>query len=181
MNNKENLELRMYFFVPYNISEIQKGIQAGHASLEYSDEFGQTELFKDFVKNYKTWIILNGGTTRDGNTDDERGSMNNILETLKNTKEFYNSDFNFSIFREPDLNNTLTSICFIIDERVFNHKKYPFFFDYLKNIYINSVFYKNSIEEYKQYYKEDYSNWVKNIGGEFNVFLKEYLIGFKLA
>ena len=29
------LELRMYGFVPYNISEIQKGIQFGHAVTRY--------------------------------------------------------------------------------------------------------------------------------------------------
>ena len=32
----KTLELRMYFFVPYNISPIQKSIQAGHAALEYA-------------------------------------------------------------------------------------------------------------------------------------------------
>ena len=30
------LELRMYGFVPYNLSPIQQGIQYGHAVVEYS-------------------------------------------------------------------------------------------------------------------------------------------------
>ena len=30
-----NLEWRMYGMVPYNISEIQKGIQFGHAVVEF--------------------------------------------------------------------------------------------------------------------------------------------------
>ena len=32
----ENLELRMYGLVPYNISPIQQGIQFGHAKDEYT-------------------------------------------------------------------------------------------------------------------------------------------------
>ncbi len=39
---ENRLEQRMYFFVPYNISEIQKGIQAGHAALQYANLCGHT-------------------------------------------------------------------------------------------------------------------------------------------
>ena len=43
---KKELELRMYFFTIYQLSGIQKGIQAGHAALEYARLFGNTDLFK---------------------------------------------------------------------------------------------------------------------------------------
>lgn len=59
-----SFDKRMYFFVPYNISEIQKGIQAGHSALEYALKYGRTKEFLDFVENHKTWVILSGGTTR---------------------------------------------------------------------------------------------------------------------
>jgi hypothetical protein len=60
---EDNLKLRMYFFVPNNISDIQKSIQAGHAALEYAYHYGDTKLFDDFITKHKTWVILNGGTT----------------------------------------------------------------------------------------------------------------------
>ena len=37
MNKPEELEWRMYGIVPYNISDIQKGIQFGHAVQEYNN------------------------------------------------------------------------------------------------------------------------------------------------
>lgn len=58
------MKYRMYFFVPCNISEIQKGIQAGHAALEYAFLYGDTDEYKSFIVNDKTWIILNGGTEK---------------------------------------------------------------------------------------------------------------------
>jgi hypothetical protein len=78
------LELRMFFFVPYNISEIQKGIQAGHAAIGYAFQFGNTELFKDFAKNWKTWIILDGGTTNEKANEDgiPQGTLNQIVNAL---------------------------------------------------------------------------------------------------
>ena len=45
MENK--LELRMYGFVPYNISEIQKAIQFGHAVVEYGLENFHTNEYLD--------------------------------------------------------------------------------------------------------------------------------------
>ena len=75
----EGLELRMYGLVPYNISPIQQGIQFGHAVVEYGlDNNG--EEYQNWAKNWKTFIILNGGTT---NSDDEYpGTLNQHLETL---------------------------------------------------------------------------------------------------
>ncbi len=105
--------LRMYFFVPYNISDIQKGIQAGHAALEYARIYGLTTLFKNFAKYHKTWIILNGGTTG------KNGTMNDVLLTLALNNVPY------GYFKEPDLNDAVTAICFICDEEVYDFENYP--------------------------------------------------------
>ena len=62
----KNLEKRMYFLVPYNISDTQKGIQAGHAMGEYVLKYGRhnpDHVVWDFLEKWKTWIILNGSTT----------------------------------------------------------------------------------------------------------------------
>jgi hypothetical protein len=126
----EVLELRMYFFVPYNISPIQKAIQAGHAALEYADKFAGDEVFIKFVREHKTWVILDGGTTNERRDFDGvvMGSLNQIADSL------LENDIPFSYFQEPDLNDALTAVCFICDERVFNRKDYPNFIDWLLDI-----------------------------------------------
>lgn len=202
MEETKNLELRMYFFVPYNLSPIQQGIQAGHAALEYERSFGDTELYQDFVRNHKTWIILNGGTTNKGLTKDPStgwyanprkeeypylGSLDNIAHQLA-----FN-DIPFSTFQEPDLNNALTAVCFITDERVFNYATYPDFATWLMEVKMyehayaimpgdNKVFLKNMTpDECETYFPEWYSQWKKCVGGEKNIFLRELLKGKSLA
>ena len=61
-------------------------------------------------------------------------------------------------FFEPDLGDQLTSIVFIVDERVFNLDKYP---DMSPG--------------------DDYDKWLNNIGGSKNEFLRTFLRNFKLA
>jgi hypothetical protein len=190
MENEE-LELRMYFFVPYNISPIQQAIQAGHSALEYADRYGGEEQFIKFVREHKTWVILDGGTTNNG-LDFKGvplGSMNQILDDLQT------NDIQHSIFQEPDLNEALTAICFICDERVFNRKDYPEFVDWIldKKMYADAkeealknnqaLWFKLKThpeiaqEMFSDYYKE----WVRFLGGVKNVFLRELIKDKKLA
>jgi hypothetical protein len=177
--DEKPFELRMYFFTIYQLMGIQKGIQAGHAALEYALKYSNDEEYLDFAKNWKTWVILNGGTTndeRDFNGISE-GTLNQIGDKL------YDNDIKFSFFREPDLNNSLTAICFILDERVFNKKEYPDFNIFLsgrhnfKPEFINNTDNDTLIELYNQDYKE----WVRLVGGMKNVFLRELINGKKLA
>ena len=184
--NKE-LELRMYFFVPYNISEIQKSLQAGHSALEYAFRYGDTSEFKDFVINWKTWIILNGGTTNSGRdfSSEMIGSLDQIGYAL------IANDIQFSYFQEPDLNDALTALCFICDERVFNRKDYPDFTDYLiselklndgKEANFDYIRIKTTnVEILKEKYADKYKEWVRFVGGVKNVFLRELIKDKKLA
>lgn len=185
----KNLELRMYFFVPYNISPIQQAIQAGHAALEYALYHGANEDFREFARNWKTWIILDGGTTNDELDIDEKpvGTLNLISEDL------LKNDITFSWFREPDLNHALTAVCFICDERVFNKKEYPEFVDYILDVKMykdareaipaqNVVMLKmQSMESLEEKFPEYYKEWVRFIGGMKNLFLRELLKGKKKA
>lgn len=111
------MEYRLYFFVPYNISDIQKGIQAGHAALEYANLYYQYLDYIDFVNNNKTWIILNGGTTN--SSIENTGTLDQIQTDL------FNNGIRYAHFYEPDLNNALTAVCFLADERVWDKEKYP--------------------------------------------------------
>jgi len=194
MGNKTNLEKRLYFFVPYNISEIQKGIQAGHAGLRYARKFGEKDPeVWDFIDNHETWIILNGGTTN-GRTrpevinlreteDPYQGSLNNLyVKIIDWNVKNPNDHINCASFQEPDLNDALTAICFICDERVFNYEKYPDYLTYLRDIR-NIVTFgeKRSLDELKEAFPKAYTAWTKSLGGLKNVFLRNLLKGKKLA
>ena len=188
---KEQLDLKMYFFVPYNISDKQIGIQAGHSALRYARKFGagdENAWVWDFVDNHETWIILDGGTTN--NSLDHPGSLQEIYRSIIN----YNDSINFSSgklsissFYEPDLNDTLTSFCFIVDERVWNYDDFISFKKYFMDL--PSVFGRNksidnklSYDELKNNYPKIHKKWTDEImGDEKNVFIRELLTGKKLA
>lgn len=215
---REKLELRMYGLVPYNVSEIQKGIQFGHAVVEYGqmvksknrmpdymqDDYNQisqlVRTYDDWANDWKTFIILNGGTSNHSQnryhqfedpSEQFTGTMESNLECLKEsgivTAEFY----------EPDLNDMLSAIVFIVDERVFNKKDYPDFEDWVIENYgdllhpdpNNIKTFGKSQRQLAQMIKDSnepsdkrvYNKWVNFIGGEKNVFLKEFLKNFRLA
>ncbi len=167
MKTKE-LEKRMYGLVPYNISPIQQAIQFGHAVVEMS--LDQTDEYFDWAANWKTFIILNGGTSNDN--PNFPGTMQHHLEILKE------KEISHAIFNEPDLNNMLSAIVFLVDEQVFNKEDFPDFSDYLKNIYIDIA--EQSEEELKETFRLDWFDW-RDVIGEKNVFLREFLKQFKLA
>lgn len=182
----EKLEKRMYFLTMYNISEIQKAIQCGHAQNEYTLKYWDDEDFQDWAKNWKTWIILNGGTSNDGRTtgtgfDYTTGTMENYLKSLEE------NGIKCASFYEPDLNWCLSSIAFVIDERVFNRDDYPdfkgFCYDKLTSEKFVKYFGRRGWEteplaiELEQHMKD----WVELIGGEKNVFLKTFISQFRLA
>jgi len=185
---KEPLEHRMYFFVPYQLTGIQQAIQAGHAALEYARIFNDKH-FIDFVDNWKTWIILNGGTTREDPED--MGSMQELIYQIDVFNESAVNKVNYTIFREPDLNRATTAICFICDERVFDYEKYPDLYEYILNndfptdskAYHDAYCIKKSqtYEELKEIFPSVYKIWETTIGGKTNVFLRNLLKGKKLA
>jgi hypothetical protein len=185
----EEPELRMYFFTNYQLTGIQKGIQCGHAALEYADKYAGDEVFIRFVREHKTWVILNGGTTNERRDFDGMafGSLNQIGDSL------LENDIQFSYFQEPDLNDALTALCFIADERVFNKKDYPDFIDYIFDVKMyadarGNVPEQNYLtlkrlnsEKQQELFPEYYKEWVIFVGGVKNVFLRELIKDKKLA
>ena len=195
---KNQLELRMYGFVPYNISEIQTGIQFGHAVVEYGQmakaENSVADLYDDWADRWKTFIILNGGTSNHSLNryhHDElefQGTMESNLATLML------NEIKVAAFYEPDMNDMLSAIVFIVDERVFNRKDYPDFgdwmianhFSYISDNMMNAGkiermrregYFANGTEKERKLY----SDWVDLIGGEKNLFLRDFLKNFKMA
>lgn len=173
---KNNLEKRMYFLVPYNISPIQQAIQAGHAALEYAHKYGDDPEYVDFIENWKTWIVLNGGTTNNDWDDNEDAFVGTLDQALRSIEE---NDIKFAYFYEPDLNNALTAVCLLVDERVFNKEDYPDFFDWcIDNVGVNIKKIDPNLETIGG---QDAYNRYKNTFGEKIVFLKELLNNKKLA
>lgn len=188
------LELRMYSLVPYNIMPIQKGIQHEHSVVDHVvrhvlDEIAKgnapDEKFVTWAREWKTSMLLNGGTSNEGNWVRHGfreiwyvGTMQGHLETLQT------NNIPLSFFKEPDLNSMLTGISFIVDERVFNKDLYPKFvsdpypWKDKKRGYMPSV---KEFEEWEKSNNKNYEAWVEKIGGEKNAFLREFLGNFRLA
>lgn len=185
---EKQLELRAYFFVPYNISPIQHGIQSGHSLGEHLLKYGRynpNHIVWDYLEKYKTWIILNGGTTNNGfelGTGIPLGTLNQIALDLSINK------IEFAHFEEPDLNNALSAVCFVADERVWNYEDYPDFLNWILNNYLYDEpserivkLRMTSMLELTWMFPEYHKEWIMFLGGEKNVFLRELIRGKKLA
>ena len=194
----KKLELRMYGLTPYQLSGIQIGIQFGHAVVEYGQKMkylgehkqSLNTQYNDWADNWKTFIILNGGVSnhsvnRYSDSEDFFGSME------KNLKLLEDNGVEVGTFYEPDLNDMLSGIVFIVDERIFNKKDYPDFSDWLMSSKYAELIRTfdtdvNTIAEYikNSTNKEDqkaYKEWINLVGGEKNVFLRDFLKNFRLA
>ncbi len=159
----------MYGLVNYQLSGIQKGIQFGHAVVEYGniarDLGGEAfKLYDKWARNDKTFIILNGGTTNEN--IDRTGTLQQHSEAL------HSNGVLRAEFREPDLNDTLTAVVFLVDEQIFNKIKYPDFIISSNASHCRPLI-LSMLPEYR--------NWLKLIGGSKNIFLREFLLNFKLA
>tara|TARA_R110000796_G_scaffold215732_2_gene331747 strand:+ start:15375 stop:16028 length:654 start_codon:yes stop_codon:yes gene_type:complete len=172
------LELRMYGLVPYNISKIQQGIQYDHAKDNYSLVHGDDAQYQIFLREWLTAIVLNGGTSNEGHMVRHgfqdimyKGTMQQHLEDLEN------NDIKYGAFYEPDLNSMLSAIVFLVDERVFDTKAYP---DFQPPILPEDP----TPEDFNKWSSDNenqYANWLEKIGGNKNLFLREFLKGKRLA
>ena len=103
MENNNN-GLRMYFFCLRQLSGLDKGIQAGHAALEYANLFRDDTTYNTFVNDHKTFILLNGGGSDD------------IMDREVELREF---NIPFASFIEPSLNYATSAIAFIVPESIY--------------------------------------------------------------
>lgn len=173
MEENKKLELRMYFFVPYNISGRQMGIQAGHALGRYCLKYGRynpNHIVWDFLEKWETFIVLNGGTTNDQRDFEmiPAGSLNQIGDLLQK------NHIEFAYMIEPDLNHALSALSFICDERVFNTVDYPSFDEYINNKVENEG---DATFMGYEYFEKEYDR----LYGEKTRFLKDLILTKKLA
>lgn len=153
---------RMMGLVPYQLSGIQKGIQFGHAVVEYMNIFLPQDDCIKWAYVDKTFIILNGGTTNDSIAS--KGTMNIHAYALEA------ANIKHAVFHEPDLGNQMTGIVWLADERVWDKEAYP---DFVETDYITE--------------DEPYKEWVKqfNVDSEEELekilFLRNFTRKFRLA
>jgi hypothetical protein len=163
----------------YNISEIQKGIQCYHAGIEYALKYWNNEDFQQWASVDKTVILLNGGTSNHIDYDN-LGSMEEYASLLET------NEIKFAFFNEPDLNYSLSSIAFLADERVWDRETY-LNFDFIDSNLKLSVSSHEGLEKYFDYkpipenIEKQYLGWLEKIGGEKNVFLRNFISNLRLA
>lgn len=164
----DGLEYRGYGIIPYNIKPIQAGIQYSHAIVEYVLDNFNTKAFRLWGKLHKTAVLLDGGTS---NHSENRYSEEEYIGSMEQHCEFLKENgVTFSTFYEPDLNDMLSCIFVIADERTFNFKKYPDYgmrYDASKKILVKEPFWAPNLQPTQE--------WIDNLGGEKIYQLREYL------
>ena len=186
----EFLELRMYGMVIYQLMGIQQGIQFQHAVTTYQrylqtmpehrGEASNNRTRGELNERYGLWadkwmtsMVLNGGTSND--SEQYVGTMQQHLKALKDNDVFVMD------FREPDLGNCLTALCFMVDERVFDKVTYP---EFKNSPYPWDSDHEPNEATFKKWEDDNARNkerWVEKVGGPENAFLREFLIGKRLA
>lgn len=156
-SNKETLEQRMYCLVLRHLSGINKGIQCTHACEQYAEFYRGEPDYRKYITEDKTLIVLDGGCSPD---------MDRIEQDLKA------GNIQFYAFKEPDLNNLTTAICFLVDERVWNREKYMSYDNFIETLISddNYVMDENFLED-----------WISYIGGNENMIKLDCIEGKKLA
>lgn len=173
----KELQYRMYVFVERHLSPIDKGIQASHAVIELYNEaklWNKTKesiIFDKWAHFDKTLILLDGGNVND---------LNNLSEYLSE------NGIHYGAFAEEDLDNILTAVAVVVDERIFNKKDYPDFETWLNEIkgvtFDDGYCYLYDKSNHEVIEQQDfYNEWVEYIGGEKNLRLRELINNKKLA
>lgn len=161
----KKLTYRTYNLVIRQLNGINKGVQAEHSAKryiwKYKDDIETSNIFDPEMPDNETTIILDGGTHQ------EMVEIQRILEE---------AGVKHSYFNEPDLNNCLTAITVLADERVWDRKyfqSYQEYYDYFIACYNSEMQPSETTPTYEE--------WLNHIGGEKNATLIEILSNKKLS
>jgi hypothetical protein len=101
---------RMYSLVLRQLNPIQKGVQSAHSIVEYSKKFYKSTEYIQWVNVDKTIIILDGGTY-----NESKECRDTLIEL----------EVPYAAFYEEDLGNIMTSISFLVEDKIWDSKSYP--------------------------------------------------------
>ena len=141
---------RMYSLVLRQLSPIQKGVQSTHSIVEYINKFYKSSEYIQWVNVDKTIIMLDGGTYP------EMQECRNILADLR---------VPYAAFYEEDLGNIMTSISFLVEDKVWDSKTYPAYEEDLEDVSSES---ENPI-------------WLIMMGGRRNLEFRNFLASKRLS
>ena len=153
---EERKGYKMYSIVLRQLDGQNKGIQTAHGVCEYIRKHWDDEDLQQWLNTDKTLVMLSGGTVSD---------MSNIMEVFKE------HDIKFETFEEEDLGNLTTSICILVDEKVWDRENYPTF-----DIYKLKCSGKGITDE--DVLKKEF---ISLVGGIENAIKKEILNNLRLA
>lgn len=160
MENK--LKQRMYCILLRHLSGINKAVQANHSNIEYIWVYRNEKYLENYILEDKTMIMLDGGTHQD------MVEIHRILEE---------ADINHTYFIEPDLNNCMTAITVVADERVWDRINYKSYDEFVEMCMIEDGL-NPILSSIRSGYLEQ---WYEYIGGEKNHILIELLKNKKLS
>lgn len=140
----------MYSLVLRQLSTIQKGVQSSHSIVEYIKKFYKSSEYIQWVNVDKTIIILDGGTYPE---------LKECRDTLADLGVPY------AAFYEEDLGNIVTSISFLVEDKVWDSENYPSFEEDLDDVSSES---ENPV-------------WLIMMGGKRNLAFRNFLKSKRLA
>ena len=155
---------RTYEIVLRHLSGVNKGVQAEHSAKRYIWKYRNepiTEIVMENIEN-ETTIMVDGGTHQD------MVEIHRILEE---------ADINHTYFIEPDLNNCMTAITVVADERVWDRINYKSYDEFVEMCMIEDGL-NPILSSIRSGYLEQ---WYEYIGGEKNHILIEILKNKKLS
>lgn len=141
---------RMYSLVLRQLNPIQKGVQSAHSIVEYINKFYKSSEYIQWVNVDKTIIMLDGGTYQ------ELKECRDVLQDL---------EVPYASFHEKDLGNIVTSISFLVEDKVWDTKAYPVNEEELDDI------------------SSDFEDpvWLIMMGGKRNLDLRKFLLSKRLS
>jgi hypothetical protein len=153
----ERLKYKMYALNIFQLKGIQQGIQAQHAISRYEYKYRENpevrEAYDTWIQWSETTVILNAGTTI---------TLKNILQQL------IENGIPYATFQESTLDNIITSVAVLADERVWDKIKYPDPQVVMSNPDFVGGFTADSIVR-------DEKGFEEILGGKKNVFLRQLL------
>lgn len=173
MENKR-LPCVMYAFVNNGLSNMQKALQLTKAACEYTLKYKDDKRLQDFMFYDKHWVILDGGDSNDAHLGEQKGSMEKLYDQISQ------NGIPYAVAYERELNSTLSAICFLADERVWNSQKYVDFINYViieseasiqDEITIRMLEESELISKFSQFY----TTWLETMGGKENLFLRKFI------
>ena len=144
---------RMYSLVLRQLSPIQKGVQSAHSIVEYVRNFAKTSECIQWATVDKTIIMLDGGTYQE---------MKECRDTLADLGVPYMA------FYEKDLGNIVTSISFLVEDKVWDTKNFPSYEEELDDLDVDSDGPMNPI-------------WLIMMGGKRNLAFRNFLKSKRLS